>query len=115
MPSGSIRAWQPAQLAADTWESTSDDAVSPSPESGRTAFTFGGGGGAGRLKIFSRIHTPRRTGEVRVLSLAEARKAAVVTRPPRRPSGNFTLRSVPPLTGGKPANSIGQSGHSDGR
>src|SRR5581483_5295758 len=67
-PSGSIRAWQPPHTGSlrcisniSHTESGCDWLLLDS-----RAGTFGGGGGTGAERIFSRSHLPRIVGEVRV-------------------------------------------------
>src|SRR5262245_30413847 len=66
-PSGSIRAWQEAHMALVRCCSSClrSEAVEPILDSSRLG-TSGGGGGGGALRMFSRIHLPRSTGEVLV-------------------------------------------------
>src|SRR5262249_10260213 len=65
--------------------------------------TLGGGGGGGAFRMFSRIHLPRRTGEVRVAyedtisTLACERippRSGFCDRSTRRNSGPFTPRML---------------------
>ena len=52
-----------------------------------SAGTFGGGGGGGAPSMFSRIHLPRMTGDVRLAIRRHRQDAALPSRPPRGLSG----------------------------
>ena len=84
-PIGSIRSWHDAQFGLARCCSIFCRMV---PESGAflssSVFTTsGGGGGGGVPRMFSRIHLPRFTGEVRVGFDVMVRIPACVSSPPR--------------------------------
>ena len=82
-------------------EREAGDVGEPSPVGGSSG-TSGAGGGGGVPSTFSRIHLPRFTGLVRVGLEVTVSVLAIVTTPPRRLSGSFTLRKSDPLTPGMP-------------
>src|SRR5690349_914537 len=101
-PMGSMRAWQEAQRG---FERCCSILCRSEPE--RTASlaslnsgTSGGGGGGGEPRIFSRIHLPLFTGEVRVGLEVMVRMLAWVRMPPRFLDFKETrLKSFPATSG----------------
>src|SRR5436305_532665 len=64
--------------------------------------TPGGGGGGGAFKTFSRIHFPRKTGEVRVGYDVTSKTLPCVRTPLRSVPSRSTRRKFLPLTPGIP-------------
>ena len=74
----------------------------PTPLSSFRASTPDGGGGGGVPRMFSRIHLPRLTGEVRVGLDVAVRMLACVSTPPRGVPASETRRNPSPVTPGMP-------------
>src|SRR5262245_19979851 len=93
-PSGSIRAWQDAQigLARCCSNISRTVVVFPSLLSSRLVFALGGGGGTGAARMFSSSHLPRIVGDVRVGYDVTARTLALPSSPHRFSSANVTRR-----------------------
>src|SRR3954469_25412327 len=98
-PRGSIRRWHEAHVGS--WRCASScsrsDAAVPIDASFRFG-TSGGGSGGGALSRLSRIHLPRRTGDVRVAYDDTVGTLACVSTPARGVSVNSTRRNSGPLT-----------------
>ena len=99
-PSGSMRRWHEAQAGSVLccsirWRSVPDGRVSlPSFK----ASTPDGGGDGGAPRMFSRIHLPRLTGEVRFGLDVAVRTLACVNTPPRGVPASETWRNQSPVT-----------------
>ncbi len=94
-PSGSMRAWQEAHSGASRCTAISSRIVAPCFVAAvrSSAGTSGGAGGAGVPSRFSRMNSPRFTGDVRVGLLVAARMLPCVSRLPRWESaGRSTSR-----------------------
>src|SRR4029453_12337267 len=90
-PMGSNNRWHPAHVGALRWVSSrsrSESGFWPGLLSLRFVSTSGGGGGGGVPTMFSRIHLPRMTGEVRVgLEVTVSTLALLSSPPPGPPPG----------------------------
>ena len=94
-PSGSITRWQVAHagfLRCSSSRSRTDSTLPPSLFSCSVG-TFGGGGGGGVPRMFSRIHLPRSTGDVRLGYDVTASTLPWPSRPRRFSSGSVTRRN----------------------
>ena len=96
-PSGSITAWQLAQVGLRRWRASRSRIVagtSPGVVVSRSVSTPAGGAGTGAPKMLSASHFPRSTGEVRSGYDVVASSAPAASSPPRRAgSGNVTRRN----------------------
>ena len=103
-PTGSIRLWQLAQAAlARCSASRSRTERFAETVLSLSAGTFGNGGGGGVPTMFSRIHLPRITGEVRVAYEVTVRMLPWRSNPPRSLSlSSATRRNWLPYTFGIP-------------
>ena len=89
-PSGSIIVWQVAQtgfVRCCTMRSRIESTL-PSALRSRRSGTFGGGGGGGAPRMFSRIHFPRITGDVRFGYAVTVRMLPCPSSPPRGSSSD---------------------------
>src|SRR6185295_1831036 len=94
-PSGSITAWHEAQLGLArccSMSSRTERGFAPSSFSFNGG-TPGGGGGGGVPRIFSRIHLPRKTGDVRLGYDVTVRTLPCPSNPHRTGSVRVTRRN----------------------
>ena len=93
-----MRRWHEAQAGSVRCRSIRCRSVPPMSQSlpSLSASTPEGGGGGGVPRMFSRIHLPRLTGEVRVGLDVDARTLAWVSTPPRDVPASDTRRKPSP-------------------
>ena len=93
-PSGSMRAWQLAQVGLARCRSSISrtDTGVPAVLSSSVVFTSGGGGGTGAARMLSSSHLPRIVGDVRVGYDVTASTLALPSRPQRFSSASGTRR-----------------------
>ena len=103
-PSGSMRRWHEAQAGSVRCRSIRCRSVPDAPWSlpSFSASTPDGGGDGGAPRMFSRIHLPRLTGEVRFGLDVAARTLAWVNTPPRGVPASETRRNQSPVTPAMP-------------
>src|SRR5262245_13945113 len=99
-----MREWQPAQVGferciSNCWRTVALGLFLVVSSSGGTLF---GGGGGGAFRMFSRIHLPRSTGDVRVAYDETVSTLACVSTPPRGVFFSSTLRNSAPFTSAMP-------------
>ena len=97
-PIGSMILWQAAHtglLRCSSIRSRTEAGFAPTTDSLRGG-TFGGGSGGGLPRIFSRIHLPRWTGEVRLAFEVTSSMLPWPRRPRRASLGTVTRRKSGP-------------------